>query len=185
MLLAVAAGALLAQCQPAPTSTPPPTTTTSPPPCPERGKERWGMLVLYEKDDGACTSFAGPPSIGVYPGERITWRVYNNCKKEALVEMTDLRRSPSDRQGFTYAKTWDEINELKRKRQDDKTYVPLDPFEPGDKSKKVAGRDTDKARRPVIDEMSLKVKDNAQAGLYTYVVKVNGVADEGDIPIWP
>jgi hypothetical protein len=191
-LLAVAAGALLARCQPAPTATPtlPPTTTAPSPPSADYGKERWGMLVLYEKDDGQCTSLAGPPSIGAYPGERITWRIYNNCKKQAEVEITDLRLSPSDREGFTYAKTWDEIDAVKKNRKDDKIHVPLDPFEPGSKSKTVAGRladNTDKAHRPVIDEISLKVKEKSKVknGLYTYVVKVNGIPDEGDIPIWP
>jgi hypothetical protein len=151
--------------------------------------ERWGMIVLYEKD-GVCTPLAGPPSVGAYPGETITWRVYNNCEKEAKVEITDLRLAPSERDGFTYAKTWEQIRDLKKKRKDDKVHMSLDPFETADKSKKVAGRGKGEAGAtglPAIDEFSLKVKDKASVrhGLYTCVMKVNGIEDEVDIPIWP
>jgi hypothetical protein len=173
VLLAVSAGALLTQCQPAPSPTPTPTPC---PTCsPEYPKERWGVVVLYE-EKGACTEIAGPPRIGAFPGEQISWRVYNNCSKEAAVEIVDLRKSPSDREGFTYAKTWEQIREVKQKRKEHK---PLDPFEAGDKGKKVPARG--------IEDIVLKVKDKGQVepGLYTYVVSLNGKPDEGDIEIWP
>jgi len=172
-LVAVAAGALLAQCQPAPSPTPTPTPC---PTCsPEYPKERWGVVVLYE-EKGACTEIAGPPRIGAYPGEQITWRIYNNCSKEAAVEIVDLRKSPTDRDGFTYAKTWDQIREVKQKRKEHKE---LDPFEAGDKGRKVPAKG--------IDDIVLKVKPKGQVetGLYTYVVSLNGKPDEGDIDIWP
>jgi hypothetical protein len=185
--LVAAAGALLVACPTPPAPTPSPTAT--PTPIAEYPKERWGMIVLYEKD-GACTPLAGPPSIGAYAGEQITWRVYNNCEKDAKVEITDLRLAPSDRDGFTYAKTWDQIREVKRKRKDDKVHVPLDPFETVDKTKNVPGRGKGKPGAtpfPAIDEFSLKVKEkgSVRPGLYTCVLKVNGIEDEVDIPIWP
>jgi hypothetical protein len=174
-LVAVAAGALLAQCQPAPSPTP--TPTPCPTASPEERRERWGAIVLYQKA-GTCTHLAGPPRIGAYPGESIIWRIYNNCPKEAKVEITDLRLSPSDREGFTYADTWEKINEVKRKRQDkENPHPPLDPFATPEKSKTVAGGG--------IGDLSLTVRGEAKTGLYTYIVAVNGKPDEGDIDIWP
>ena len=172
-LVAVAAAALLAQCQPAPSPTPAPTPCPSA--SPEPARERWGVVVLYE-DKGACAEIAGPPRIGSYPGEQITWRIYNNCSKEASVEIVDLRKSPSDREGFTYAKSWEQIREVKQKR---KGHKELDPFESGDRRKQVPARG--------IEDLVLKVKDRGQVepGLYTYLVSLNGKPDEGDIDIWP
>lgn len=173
-LLAVAAGALLAQCQPGPAPTPSP--TASPTPRPEYPKERWGLIVLYEKA-GTCTHLAGPPRITVSRGGKITWRIFNECRKEAMIEVADLRLSPSDREGFTYADTWEKIKDVKQKRQDKERHKPLDPFAAGDKSRRVAGGG--------IEDLALTVKDDAEGGLYSYLVLLDGKADEGDIDIWP
>jgi hypothetical protein len=172
-LVAVAAGALLAQCQPAPSPTPTPTPCPTCPP--EYPKQRWGVVVLYE-EKGACTEIAGPPRIGAYAGEQITWRVYNNCSKEATVEIVDLRKAPSDRDGFTYATTWDEIRRVKESR---KAHPALDPFEAGERVKRVPPKG--------IDDIVMRIKPRGQVetGLYTYVVSLNGKPDEGDILIWP
>jgi hypothetical protein len=172
-LVAVAAAALLSQCQPAPSPTPTPTPCPTCPP--EYTQSQWGVVVLYE-EKGVCTEIAGPPRIIVDPGEEITWRVYNNCSKEAAVEIVDVRKSPTERDGFSYAKTWDQIKEVKQKRKEHKA---LDPFEPGEKGKKVPARG--------IDDIVLRVKPKGQVetGPYTYVVSLNGKPDEGDILIWP
>jgi len=170
-LLAVAAATLLAQCQPAPTPTPSPTPV--PTGSPEPPRERWGVIVLYQKGD-ACTHLAGPPRIGAYPGEPIIWRIYNECRKEATVEITDLRLSPSDREGFTYANTWEAIAKVKRDR---KGHTPVEIFGPEDKKIRVGGG--------AIADLRLTVKEGAKDGLYTYIVAVDGKPDEGDIDIWP
>ena len=143
-LAAVAAAASLAQCRAAPSPTPTPTPCPTCPP--EYTQPQWGVVVLYE-EKGVCTEIAGPPQIIVAPGEKITWRVYNNCSKEAAVEIVDLRKSPTERDGFTYAKTWDQIREVKQKRKEHKA---LDPFDAGEKGKKVPAKG--------IDDVVLKVK---------------------------
>lgn len=175
-LLTMVAGALLAQCQPAPVPTPTPSPTATPTPHPEYPKERWGVIVLYEKA-GACKHLAGPPRISVARGGTITWRIFNECRKEATVEITDLRLSPSDDEGFTYADTWEKIKDVKQKRQDKEKHKPRDPFAPGDRSKRVAGGS--------IADLALTVREDAEGDLYTYLVLLDGVADEGDIEIWP
>ncbi len=171
-LAVVAAGALLAQCQLAPSPTPSPTPC---PTCPEYSRRQWGTVVLYE-EKGVCTLIAGPPQIGAHAGDEITWRVYNNCSREATVEIVDLRKSPTERDGFTYAKTWDQIREVKEKRKEHKA---LNPFEDAGKALRVPAKG--------IDDIVLRVKptDQVETGLYTYVVSLNGKPDEGDILIWP
>ncbi len=156
-LAVVAAGALLAQCQLAPSPTPSPTPC---PTCPEYSRRQWGTVVLYE-EKGVCTLIAG---------------VYNNCSREATVEIVDLRKSPTERDGFTYAKTWDQIREVKEKRKEHKA---LNPFEDAGKALRVPAKG--------IDDIVLRVKptDQVETGLYTYVVSLNGKPDEGDILIWP
>jgi hypothetical protein len=152
----------------------------SPSPCPDYNKERWGVIALYDVKS-ECSELAGPPRIGAYPGDQVTWRVYNNCSKQATVEIGDLRRSPSDKDGFTYAKTWDQINDLKKRRKDPKIHIPIDPkslYESGDWRKTVPAGG--------IEDLTLKVNIHANPGLYTYVVILNGKKpDEGDQDIWP
>jgi hypothetical protein len=170
MLAAVAAGAFLPQCQPAPSPTPSPTPC---PTCPEYSRQQWGSVVLYE-EKGVCKEIAGPPQISAHAGDEIAWRVYNNCTREATVEIVDLRKSPTDKDGFLYARTWDQIREVKEKRKEHKA---LNPFEEGAKPVKVPPKG--------IDDIVLKVQDQAEKGRYTYVVSLNGKPDEGDILIWP
>jgi hypothetical protein len=159
MLLALAAGALLVQCKRR-----------------DYSKERWGVIVLYEKA-GTCTHLAGPPRISAYGGDQITWRIYNGCGKDVTIEITDPRLSPSDDDGFTYANTWEKIKAVKQKRQDKERHKPRDPFGPGNKSRRVVAGS--------IEDLALTVKDDAQSGLYTYLVALDGVTDEADIDIWP
>ena len=169
----LAAATLLSYCQPAPAATPTPSPTAVTPPSPEPARERWGLIVLYQKGD-ACTHLAGPPRIGAYRGEPVIWRVYNECRKEATVEITDLRLSPGDREGFTYADSWEAIAKVKRERQG---YEKLDPFATEGKKLKVKGG--------AIADLRLMVAARAKVGLYSYVVAVDGKPDEGDIDIWP
>jgi hypothetical protein len=170
-LLVAAAGALVAQCQPAPTPTP--SASASPSPYPAYSNQRWGVIVLYEAK-GVCTELAGPPRIGAYPGDNVTWRIYNNCGRDASVKIDDLRLSPPGFSGFAGAKTWKEYDDVKRARKD---HRELDPYEAGDRSKQVPAGG--------IADLTLKIKGDAEHGLYTYVVFLNGKADEGDQDIWP
>jgi hypothetical protein len=182
-LLAAAAGTMLTQCQAVPSPTPTPSATPTPSPSPRYAEERWGVVVLYAERTG-CRQFAGPPRIGAYRGDKITWRIYNNCRKEATVEIGDIRQSPPDDAGFAGAKSWKDIEDWKERR---KKHDPADPFEAGDKKKKVAAG--------AIEDLTLKVKANlecepdakhpGECALYTYVAFLDGKPDEGDIVIWP
>jgi predicted small secreted protein len=147
-------------------------------------RDQWGTVVLFGWR-GDCYVIAGPPRLHAVRGEKITWRVYNAClpragqKETATVTITTLKRvgealSPTAPPGY--------FPDKPRTTADGeypgaKVAAAPDPLDPREKSLAVAqGR---------FGDLVVKVRPDAQLGLYTYVVVVDGRPDQDqEIDIW-
>lgn len=159
---------------------PSPTETASPSPascagCPAR-EGRWGVIVAYQDSKGACNTMAiaGPPRIGACRGEDVTWRAYNRCRTDQTARLTDFVRLTED-PGVPGPE-----EEGYREKQPS-------PATPGDPNGPFVDGTVSVTVKPgAAADLKLKVRDNAEAGVYTYVTRLgrNPDADQ-QIEIWP
>jgi hypothetical protein len=132
---------------------------------------RWGIVVIFGKD-GACKHLSGPHRIGAYPTDDVVWLIHNKCGTSShTFAISDIRRAPN---GYKASSPAPSREEAARRQLERQKHEEVNPFE-GDLS-----TTTDKLI------LSLRVKEDAAPGLYTFVTLLDGKPDDDDeIDIWP
>jgi hypothetical protein len=171
---------LLPGCRPSRDVTSTPAASPTPGRPTDYGAQRWGLVVLYLRD-GVCRHLAGPPRIGAYRGEKITWRVYNHCGKTANVSITDLRLAPSGWSRISGAADKAQLRDAYRERA---THPSRNPFE-GEPTRSASVAPGERGALAWSD-LTVGVGSRADVGVYTYLTLVDGRPDDDqEIEIWP